>query len=124
MSNGKAIAQEGAAEDKQWEDLKKQIREIVTLFGGDSVHPGDHPRGNLLRDSRRIDRRNQENLTDVGRLGEIAMSEFAEALFTCALIFVLFGAGILMLHFIGVGYRWIRGMFWNRNAKGIIGRTL
>jgi hypothetical protein len=36
MSNGKAQTIEGAAaaEDKQWEDLKKQIREIVTLFGG------------------------------------------------------------------------------------------
>jgi hypothetical protein len=47
-----------------------------------------------------------------------------EGLFSCAAIFTILGGLLLLLHCIGVVYRWVRGMFWSRQDKGMIGRTL
>jgi hypothetical protein len=52
------------------------------------------------------------------------MSEYMEALFSCALIFTLFGAGVLIFHGLGLLYLGIREWFSNRHHVGMIGRVL
>lgn len=51
-------------------------------------------------------------------------SELLEGLFACATIFLILGGLLLLLHLIGVTYRWIRGMFWSRQDKGMIGKRI
>jgi hypothetical protein len=34
MANGKAIVQEATVEDKEWADFKRQLNEIIQVFGG------------------------------------------------------------------------------------------
>jgi hypothetical protein len=52
------------------------------------------------------------------------MTEFQEGLWACAVIFTAFGFLLLVLHCIGILYRWIRGMFWSRHDKGMICRSV
>jgi hypothetical protein len=51
------------------------------------------------------------------------MTEFAEGLWVCAVIFTALGLLVVILYCIGILYRGIRDWFENRN-KGMIGRRV